>query len=241
MKHDSTNGRPTACVEACAADEIWEAIGHMEQIIAAQQQQIDRYEHRMALLTSREANQQMVLERLQSDVGGLLASAQMRPHLIGGRLPALAELTQLKAQIFHTPDLSPSERKGKTVWSLRLTVWINGLRAAEEIKGVQLYPSQEFARKVAGLGGDIPDLTNELAAYLADGDREDVLAGMLRAKTKRKGTPYIADQFCILRDYLTDAPQVIVSIGGDDVGISNFRPAAGSKAGHAKWWGEWVR
>ena len=145
----------------------------------------------------------MALERLQSDVGRLSACVDMRPHLVGGRLPALSELTQLRVQIFHTPDLSPTARKAKTVWSLRITVWINGVRAAEEIKGVQLYSCREFSQKVANLRGDVPTEPRSSPSGL-DRDPEDMLVGMLRAKTRGKGTPYIADQFCVLLYHLTE-------------------------------------
>ena len=55
------------------------------------------------MLTAQTTNQQMALERLQGDVARLLACVDMRPHLIGGRLPARSEMTQLRVQIFHTP------------------------------------------------------------------------------------------------------------------------------------------
>ena len=108
----------------------------LHSIICEQQTQIAVQQQRIALLTAQTTNQQMALERLQGDVAGLLACVDMRPHLVGGRLPAVSEITQLRVQIFHTPGLSPAERKAKTEWSLRFTVWINGMRANEEIKGV---------------------------------------------------------------------------------------------------------
>jgi hypothetical protein len=96
-------------------------------------------------------------------------------------------------------------------------------------------------KKVANLRGDVPSLTREFAEANEDRDPEDVLVGMLRAKTRGKGTPYIADQFCVLRYHLTDSPIVGISIGGDTVVLQRFRPAAGTKQGKAKWWDEWVR
>jgi hypothetical protein len=122
-----------------------------------------------------------------------------------------------------------------------MTVWINGVRAAEEIKGVQLYSCREFAQKVANLRGETPASTKEFAEEYEDRDPEDLLVGMLRAKTRGKGTPYIADQFCVLRHHLTEYPVVGVSIGGESVTLQRFRPAAGTKQGRAKWWDEWVR
>jgi hypothetical protein len=187
----------------------------LAEIITEQHRQINIQQRRIALLTSQMTNQQMVLERVQSDVGGLMASAQLQPHLIGGRLPALSEITQLKVQIFHSPDLLPKDRKAKTEWSLRLTVWVNGMRAAEEIKGVQLFNCQQFADTVAALTGDVPDPTRFFAERFANTDSEEVLIGMLRAKTKRRGTPYIRDQFCVLHDHWTDSPTVMVSICGE--------------------------
>ena len=256
---------PAGSGDTCTTDEIWEAIGHvtrqimpdhpipverrleqlglsaLQSIISEQQAQIAIQQQRIALLTAQTTNQQMALERLQGDVAGLLACVEMRPHLIGGRLPALSEMTQLRVQIFHTPNLSPAERKAKTEWSLRFTVWINGVRANEEIKGVPLYPGREFAQKVTKLRGDVPDLTKTYAEQAADLDPGDLLIGMLRAKTRGKGTPYISDQVCLLGDHLSDRPVVRILIGGEVLEFQNFRPATGTKAGHAKWWDEWVR
>jgi hypothetical protein len=129
-------------------------IGLVGNIITEQQVQISSYQRQIVLLTSQVANQEMALERLQSDVSRLLASIDMRPHLIGGRLPALPEITHLKVQIFHTPDLPVKERKAKTE-SLRLTVWINRLRAVEEIKCVRLYSGSRFAESVGDLKGEV--------------------------------------------------------------------------------------
>jgi hypothetical protein len=154
---------PAGCGTTFAAREVWGAIDQLmrlispdhplsleyrlEQlglatllsVIAEQQTQIDVQQRHIASFMSKVTNQDMALERLQSDVGKLLACVDMRPRLVGGRLPALSELTQMRVQIFHTPDQPPAARKAKTVWSLRITVWINGVRAVEEIKGVQLY------------------------------------------------------------------------------------------------------
>ena len=259
------DAEPAGCGRTDDAGDVWKAIGHMmrlvspddevaierrlEQlgisvlgnIITEQQMQISSYHRQIVLLTSRVANQEMALERLQSDVSRLLASIDMRPHLIGGRLPALPEITQLKVQIFHAPDLPVKERKAKTEWTLRLTAWINGLRAVEEIKSVRLYSGRRFAQSVGQLKGEVPAGTRQFADRFASEDSEDFLVGMLQATTRGKGTPYIVDQFCVLQNHLVGDPQVVISIGGQEIRISNFRPAAGTKKGHAKWWGEWAR
>jgi hypothetical protein len=259
------DAEPAGCGRADDAGDVWKAIGHMmrlvspddevaierrlEQlgisvlgnIITEQQVQISSYHRQIVLLTSQVATQEMALERLQSDVSRLLASIEMRPHLIGGRLPTLPEITQLKVQIFHTPDLPVKERKAKTEWTLRLTAWINGLRAVEEIKSVRLYSGRRFAQSVGDLKGEVPAGTQEFAERFANEDSEGLLVGMLQGRTRGKGTPYIADQFCVLENHLIDNPQVFVSIADENIKISNFRPAAGTKQGHAKWWGEWTR
>jgi hypothetical protein len=183
----------------------------------------------------------MMLDRLQFDVGQLMVCVDMRPHLDDGRLPAKRDISMLKVQIFHSPNLSLNDRKAKTEWSLRITVWVNGLRAVEEIKGVQLYSCKQFAVKVADLVGDVPDFTRDFAERFADRDDEAIMAGMLRAKTRGKGTPYIRDQLCILGGHLDDTPEVVLSLAGEEIAIDKFRPAAGTKPGHAKWWGEWSR
>jgi hypothetical protein len=194
----------------------------LAEMITEQHTQINIQQRRIALLTSQVTNQQMLLERLQADVGGLMASTQLQPHLIGGRLPALPEVTQLKVQIFHSPDLLPKDRKAKTEWTLRLTVWINGLRAIEEIKCVQLYNCKQFADTVDALAGEVPDLTRTIAARFVNKHSDEALIGMLRAKTRGKGTPYVRDQFCILHDHGKDTPEVIISIGGEYIEVSHF-------------------
>jgi hypothetical protein len=265
MTHFSGDPEPAGCGTTFATHEVWEAIDHLmrlispdhppsleyrlEQlglatllrVIAEQQTQIDVQQRHIVSFMSTVTNQDMALERLQSDVGKLLACVDMRPRLLNGRLPALSELTQMRVQIFHTPDLPPAARKAKTVWSLRMTVWIHGVRAVEEIKGVQLYSCREFAQKVANLRGAVPCQTRKFAEEYEDRDRDDMLVGMLRAKTRNRGTPYIADQFCVLLHYLTNSPEVGISIGGESVTLQKFRPAAGTKQGRAKWWDEWVR
>ena len=70
---------------------------------------------------------------------------------------------------------------------------------------------------------------------------EELLIGMLRAKTTGKGTPYIADQVCMLCHHLSDSPVVTILIANEEVKLQNFRPAAGTKPGRAKWWDAWVR
>jgi hypothetical protein len=210
----------------------------LREIITVQNEEIAAQQRHIALLTAQTTSQQMMVDRLQFDVGQLMAAVDMRPHLDDGRLPAKPDISMLKVQIFHSPELPLNERKAKTEWSLRLTVWINGLRAVEEIKGVQLYSCEQFADKVAGLGGEVPDVTRDFAERFADRDDEAVLVGMLRAKTRGKGTPYIRDQFCVLMEHLNDQPKVVVSLAGEEIVIDKFRPAAGVKAGHAKWWGE---
>jgi hypothetical protein len=259
-----TDAEPAGCGRTDTAGEVWEAIGHMmrlvspddeipierrldqlglkvlDNIITEQQVQISVHQRQIALLHAQVTNQQMAMERLQSDVSRLLASAELRPHLIGGRLPALSEITQLKVQIFHSPDLPARDRKAKTEWTLRLTVWLNGLRAVEEIKCVKLYSGRRFAQSVGNLNCEVPAGTKEFAAKFACEDGDDLLIGMLQAKTRRQGTPYIVDQLCVLRHHLMGDPLVFVSIADQPIRIGNFRPAAGTKEGHAKWWSEWT-
>jgi hypothetical protein len=153
-------------------------------------------------------------------------------------LPDCSQITRLEVQIFHSPELRGDDLKSKTEWTLRLTVWINGLRAAEEIKCVRLYSSRRFAESVRALTGEVPDVTNDFAERVANYDGDNMFAGMLRAKTFRKGTPYIRDQFCVLK-FPADDPIVLIANGDASMEIKGFRPAAGTKQGHAKWWAEW--
>jgi hypothetical protein len=248
----SENSCPTQDESSCVArpigpsvcntlDQRLEELGLLSlvEVIHDQQEQIKVQQQHILRLTSEVTTQQMLVESLQSNVTALLASTEMKPHLVGGRLPAVSEITRLRVQVFHSPGLQANDRKAKTEWTLRLTVWINGLRAAEEITCVRLYPPKRFSQIVHHLGGEVPTITMGLADLAADKDNDVGLFGMLQAKTFRKGTPYIRDQICYLQDYLTDDPEVVIAIGKDMIKITKFRPAAGTKEGRAKWWAEW--
>jgi uncharacterized coiled-coil protein SlyX len=135
MSHSCTDAEPKGCGRTQDSAELWTAIREMmrlispdeelpvdhrleqlglctlRDIITAQHEQIAVQQRHIALLTAQTTNQQMTLDRLQTDVGLLMAAVDMRPHLIDGRLPAKSEISQLKVQIFHSPDMSVSERK----------------------------------------------------------------------------------------------------------------------------------
>ena len=102
MTDISLDAAPTRGGSPFVTDEIWEAIrrvtqlllpddpvpivkrleqfglSDLGQIIGEQQEQIAVQQQRIALLTAQTTNQQMALERLQSDVGRLLACVDMQ-------------------------------------------------------------------------------------------------------------------------------------------------------------------
>lgn len=137
MSHFCTDAEPKGCGRTQDSADLWTAIREMmrlispddevpvdrrleqlglcvlRDIITAQHDQIAVQRSHIALLTAHTANQQLTLDRLQSDVGLLMAAVDMRPHLIGGRLPAKSDIAQLKVQIFRSPDLPLNERKAR--------------------------------------------------------------------------------------------------------------------------------
>ena len=70
---------------------------------------------------------------LMRRVGRLEHLLASMPTMEDGKLPPKADISQLWCQIFYKPDLTAKQRKTKTVWSLRLTVWIRRQRVKREI------------------------------------------------------------------------------------------------------------
>ena len=168
---------------------------------------------------------------LQRRIAGLEMQLSITPMLDEGKLPPKADITQLWCQVFHSPDLTPKQRKTKTEWSLRLTVWVRYKRAKKEIN-VRLFPGHQFYRQVMARP-TLPKTTDEWATALRDDDR--VLAGMLTATTQGQGRPFIASQFCVLNGHLDETSEVDLVIDDDVIAFKTYRPAAGT----AKWFLDW--
>jgi hypothetical protein len=170
-------------------------------------------------------------ESLQRRVANLEYQLAATPTIIDGKLPSKADITQLWCQVFYTPDLSPKERKTKTEWSLRLTVWINGQRVKREIN-VRLFSTDRFYRQAMDRNS-LPKITNEWATALQH--EQDALAGMLTATTQGRGRPFIASQFCVLNGHLIGSPTVDLVIDSDVISFENVRPSKGT----SKWFFDW--
>ena len=170
-------------------------------------------------------------ELLNRRLAEIEAQLAITPMLEGGKLPPKADITQLWCQVFHTPNLTAKQKKTKTDWSLRLTVWVNGKRVRREIN-VRLFPCDQFYRQVMHRI-TLPKLTDEWATALQN--ESDKLAGMLTAFTQGRGRPYIPSQFCILSGYLDDNPTVDLVIDDDVILFENPRPSAGT----SKWFFDW--
>jgi hypothetical protein len=170
-------------------------------------------------------------ESLQRRVARLEHLLAASPTLEEGKLPAKADITQLWCQVFHTPDLSTKERRTKTEWSLRLTVWINGTRVKRELN-VRLFSADRFYRQVAERN-PLPKVADEWATALEND--ETVLAGMLTATTQGRGRPFIGSQFCVLSGYLDGTPRVDLVIDSDVISFETVRPSKGT----SKWFLDW--
>jgi hypothetical protein len=180
------------------------------------------------------AAMQAQIDQLRADMNVLLAKQPFT--LDGGKLPSRADMSRLECQIFHTPDLVADAKKRKTVWSLKLQVWAGTRRATTDVD-VALYPGEQFYRAVMACT-TVPKSLDELANAIQHND--DVLAGMLRGKTYKKGAPYITTQFCVLAGHLDGNPMVHVMADEQLIEFDGFRPGAGTKAGRAKWYADVV-
>jgi hypothetical protein len=183
--------------------------------IAAIMQHITVLEHRITTLEAQIAHQPVMLD--------------------GGKLPPMSIITRLECQIFHTPNLSANQRKAKTEWSLRLTVWIADKRAKPDIN-VRLFGGDRFYQQAMERNPLPETLSNFATKFRGD---DTVLLGMLQVATKGHGSPYLADQFCLLRGHQIGAPQVAIVIGEDLLQLDTYRSAKGVKAGHAIWYLDW--
>lgn len=197
---------------------------------------------------ARIVNLEMTVERLVAEndwlkdsVRGLLYVAKMRPELPGRKLPPPADLTNIKAQVFHDPLLSVDQRKRKGVWSLRLTAWVKGIKVASKDEiNVALYPRQEFLERIEKLAGDV-----KLVMGMIELASNDDWLGMIRETTHRKGSPYVRNQLCLLRghppvpaDQPPDQLRVLICDDTSYWCIDEWRPSAGTKEGRSLWWGE---
>ena len=170
----------------------------------------------------------IALERRLTTLEALLA---VQPILEGGKLPPKADITQLWCQVFHSPNLTPKERKTKGEWSLRLTIWINNKKVKREIN-VRLFPTDQFYRQAMNRP-QVPKALDDWATVLRN--ETGMMAGMLVATTQGQGRPFIASQFCVLEDHLTDSPKVDLLIDGDLIIFEGARPSKGT----SKWFFDW--
>jgi hypothetical protein len=170
-------------------------------------------------------------ELLNRRLAAIETQMAMSPVLEGGRLPPKADITQLWCQVFHTTNLTAKQKKTKTEWSLRLTVWVNNKRVKREIN-VRLFPCDQFYRQVMHRN-TLPKLTDEWATALQD--YPTVLGGMLTAVTQGGGRPYIPSQFCVLSGHMSDDPEVDLIIDDDVIAFENLRLSAGT----SKWFLDW--
>jgi hypothetical protein len=182
------------------------------------------------------------IDALEEEVGALkivIADilARMPAILIEGRIPSLSVVSRIECQIFHTPNLTPNQRKAKTEWSLRLTVYIQGKRAKPD-QNVRLYAGDRFYRMAMGIH-PLPDHLERAANR--NKDNSGILLGLLQAVTDGGGTPYIPDQFCGLSNYVDNSvpPTVDMRVGDDVIRFEAFVRGKGKKAGHAKWYCNW--
>jgi hypothetical protein len=154
-----------------------------------------------------------------------------------GRLPPWSMITRIECQIFHTPNLTANQRKAKTEWSLRLTIYRNRKRAKPDIN-VRLYPGERFYGIAMGTTYPIPTQLDQMAEHHRNGT--DALLGMLQARIVAGGSPYIQEHICVLTGHLTDKPEVAIHIGDHLAHFDHFVIGKGIKQNRAKWYATWT-
>jgi hypothetical protein len=218
----------------------------LEIALSESQQTIQRLEQDVQRVLQRgvvqQANRELELEQIKGEIESLKLLTSVRgPTLDGGKLPPYHTISNISAQVFHTPDV-PSKAKWKSVWSLRLTVYVGGQRCAEEIN-VALHQRDDFARRLKRSKGDVPATLRELL----EKGYPDLWLGLIRQHTFRRGSPLIRDQVCAMRHHIPqpqppdDLTLRVVQIEGGETlvrSIDQWRPAGGNRGGHALWWGE---
>ena len=199
---------------------------------------IDEIERSLSLRLTRVEEQSRLLlgenDYLKAEVARLTA----QDTLAQGLLPDLHHVSLLEVQIFHTPELTKKQKQGRhTHWSLRIRVSVAGRRIKQEVN-VSLYPGPEFAEQVFGTAADIPITIEQYANEGRIANDPDVLYGMCKLLTSGSGTPRSRRHFAILRGHTYDEPEVEIFVDDISVRCTAFRPGAGRRQGHAKWYGQ---
>lgn len=162
--------------------------------------------------------------------------AQLPPKLENGTFPSFGRISRIECQIFHSPDLTPTDRRTKTEWSLRLSVWLGHRKANPEIN-VRLFPHDALVEKMIEKNGSA-----EIAAVIRKWGTEDdtMLAGMVQAFSQGKGRARVPSQIATLSGRLVEQPKVLLVLDEpNDINIVEFRDFAagkGTKAGRARWY-----
>jgi hypothetical protein len=177
-----------------------------------------------------------LLEETADYLMAAVAKLAAQDTLAQGLIPDLRDVSLLEIQIFHTPELTRKQRQGgHTEWSLRVRVSVAGRRIRQEVN-TALYPGRVFAEQVFNAAADIPATIEQHANEARV--QPDVLYGMLKRLTSGAGTPRSRRHFVILSGYITDEPQVEIYVDEVCAKCTDFRPGAGSRRGHAKWYGQ---
>jgi hypothetical protein len=214
----------------------------LEVALYQSQQAVQQLERVVQCGVVQQVNRELDLEQVKSEIDALKLLTSVRgPTLDGGKLPPYCTISNISAQVFYTPDV-PSSSRWKSVWSLRLTVYVGGQRCAEEVN-VALRQRDDFVQRLKRSKGDVPAKLREIL----EGVCCETWLGLVRQHTFRRGSPLVRDQVCVMRHHMPQAEPPddlalwIVQIEGGEPfirSIQQWRPAGGNRGGHALWWGE---
>ncbi len=159
-----------------------------------------------------------------------------------GQIPILSDITYLKAQVWYTPGLSATERRSKSVWSLRLTVDMRNHRLLEELN-IRLFPLKQFRTTYKKQKNPLPELLDEVDALIKE-DYGNVWAGCVQTFTRGAGRPYNPAQVAFLTNHEIDrSPEsrhasLMFWLDGEVIKFGSPRPSHGD-AGSSLWYLEW--
>ena len=175
--------------------------------------------------------QQMQITDLRQSSAEMSEIIASRRAPIPDAVPALASISKVWCQVWHSPDLPKGDRN-KTEWGLTFEVFPDkGGKLRYDMK--MLYPQKEFLRRYRKQPMSHDTMTWVTGEHdLTDGRRGHLL-GMLRANVPNGGTPLQPNQIAILRGHANDKPHVHLVIEGQPICITEFYPQMADQSGSA--------
>jgi hypothetical protein len=163
-------------------------------------------------------------------------------EMMEATFPPYHEITQVRCQIFHSPNLTSKQLQSKSIWSPRFTIWRNEVRMPTELN-VQMLSQHGFRGQLRERIKLIPPRIVPIYDYLHHPDNLNVdlrvIGSIIRGKPPGKGRPYLPSQGVVIEEFDSDTPKVMVWIDDHVLTFNAVQPAAGESAKSAKWFCSW--